>query len=215
MRNNYPREGSRASRSGAFTLVSLAFVLTLAAGLTGCESLRVGSDYDHAADFARYHSFTWLPREDYGVRDPLVVARARDAIQARLEQMGYTNAADPDAADFAVDFTIGSRERTDIRTYPAPYAGPWYWYGRRWWGYSYWGTGVDVHRYREGVLAIDVFDAKTHRPVWHGWAKKTLTRKDMERRGGKSAVVLTFFAAAPIMLGGTAAMARVRVAPEP
>ena len=183
MRHNSPRAASQVSRSGALALVSLAFVLTLAAGLTACESLRVGSDYDHAANFASYHSFTWLPREDYGVRDPLVISRARDAIQARLEQMGYTNVSDAQAADFAVDFTIGARERTDIHTYPAPYAGPWYWYGRRWWGYPYWGTGVDVHRYREGVLAIDMFDAKTHRPVWHGWAKKALTREDMEQSG--------------------------------
>ncbi|HZT03472.1 MAG TPA: DUF4136 domain-containing protein [Steroidobacteraceae bacterium] len=52
--------------------------------------------------------------------------------------------------------------------------------GPRWWGYRYWGTGVDVHRYREGTLAIDMFDAKTHKPVWHGWAKKPLTRRDLE-----------------------------------
>jgi hypothetical protein len=24
-----------------------------------------------------------------------------------------------------------------------------------------------------------IFDAKTHRPVWHGWAKKELTSKDI------------------------------------
>lgn len=40
-----------------------------------------------------------------------------------------------------------------------------------------------MHQYREGVLAIDAFDAKTHRPVWHGWAKKALTRQDMEQSG--------------------------------
>ncbi len=32
---------------------------------------------------------------------------------------------------------------------------------------------------REGTLSIDVFDASGHRPVWHGWAKKELTRADM------------------------------------
>ena len=78
---------------------------------------------------------------------------------------------------------IGARERTDIHTYPAPYSGPWYWYGRRWWGYPYWGTGVDVHQYREGVLAVDAFDAKSHKPVWHGWAEKPLTHRDMEESG--------------------------------
>lgn len=174
----------RGALRGHFALLaSITCTLTLALGLSGCETLRVGSDYDRAANFASYHSFTWLPREDYGVRNPLVVERARDAIQARLEQKGYTYTGDPAAADFAVDFTVNAHERTDIHTYPAAYAADWRWYGPGWWGYPYWGTGVDVHQYREGVLAIDAFDAKTHRPVWHGWAKKALTRKDMEQSG--------------------------------
>jgi uncharacterized protein DUF4136 len=172
-----------ASQGRVAILVGFTCALTLALGLTGCETLRVGSDYDRAANFSNYHSFTWLPREDYGARNPLVVQRARDAIQARLQQKGYTYTQDPAAADFAVDFTVGAHERTDIHTYPAPYASNWYWYGPHWWGYPYWGTGVDVRQYREGVLAIDAFDAKTHRPVWHGWAKKALTHKDMEQSG--------------------------------
>jgi len=32
-----------------------------------------------------------------------------------------------------------------------------------------------------GTLAIDVFDGRTHRPEWHGWAQKELTRKDLEQ----------------------------------
>ena len=164
-------------------LAGMTFALTLVVGLTGCETLRVGSDYDRAANFANFHSFTWLPRQDYGARNPLVVERARDAIQARLEQKGYTYTSDPAAADFAVDFTVDAHQRTDIHTYPAAYAGDWHWYGPHWWGYPYWGTGIDVQQYREGVLAIDAFDAKTHKPVWHGWAKKALTRKDMEQSG--------------------------------
>lgn len=164
-------------------LAGITCALGFALALAGCETVRVGSDYDRAANFTNYHSFTWVPREEYGARNPLVVERARDAIQASLQQKGYTYTNDPAAADFAVDFTINAHERTDIHTYPAAYAGDWYWYGPHWWGHPYWGTGVDVHQYREGVLAIDAFDAKTHRPVWHGWAKKALTREDMDQSG--------------------------------
>ncbi|MDE2052396.1 MAG: DUF4136 domain-containing protein [Gammaproteobacteria bacterium] len=172
-----------SSRGRVAILISYACVLALALGLAACETMRVGSDYDRTADFTNYHSFTWLPREEYGVRNPLVVERAREAIQARLQQKGYTYTSDPAAADFAVDFTIGAHDRTDIHTYPQPYGSGWYWYGPRWWGYPYWGTGIDVHQYREGVLAVDAFDARTHKPVWHGWAKKALTRRDMEQSG--------------------------------
>lgn len=172
---------SHSPRSARPLWAGLVCALALTLGLAGCETLRVGSDYDRAANFSAYHSFTWLPRQDYGVSNPLIVERAREAIQADLEQKGYTLASDAQSADFAVDFTIGAHERTDIHTYPAPYSGMWYWYGPHWWGYPYWGTGIDVHRYREGVLAVDVFDARTHKPVWHGWAKKPLTREDMEQ----------------------------------
>lgn len=43
------------------------------------------------------------------------------------------------------------------------------------------GGAIDVRQYREGTLAIDIFDAHTNKPVWHGWAKKELTRSDIER----------------------------------
>jgi hypothetical protein len=62
-----------------------------------------------------------------------------------------------------------------------PYVGPLYpgYYG--WWGRPYWGRDVDVRQYREGTLSIDVFDVRTHRPVWHGWAKKELSQSDIDR----------------------------------
>jgi hypothetical protein len=53
--------------------------------------------------------------------------------------------------------------------------------GPGWWGGPYWGNDIDVRQVREGTLSIDVFDAGSHRPVWHGWAKKELTRTDIEQ----------------------------------
>ncbi|HVW70506.1 MAG TPA: DUF4136 domain-containing protein [Steroidobacteraceae bacterium] len=150
--------------------------------MTACSSLRVGSDYDNSAVFAGYHTFAWLPRRHTGTTDsttnPLVVSRARDAIQSELTRKGFVLVSDAGAADFAVNFTIGSAERVDIDSYPIEYRGPWGW------GYHYFGDGIDVKRYREGTLAIDIFDARAHRPVWHGWANKELTRYDMEHSAG-------------------------------
>jgi hypothetical protein len=158
---------------------ALPFALLVA--VVGCASLRVGSDYDRRASFAGYHSFTWLPRAHSRTRNPLTVQRARDAIQVELIRKGYTLASDAASADFAVDFTIGSRARMDVHAYPAPYFGSWYVGGPGWWGYPYWGSQIDVREYREGTLSIDVFDARSRRPVWHGWAKKELSQSDLER----------------------------------
>jgi hypothetical protein len=147
--------------------------------LSACASLRVGSDFERSAEFSGYHAFSFMPQVRHGSRNPLVVQRARDAIQAALTNKGFAFVSEAAGADFVVAFTIGSAERTDINAYPAPYVG---WYGgyMGWWGYSYWGEGLDVRQYREGTLAIDIFDARSHKPVWHGWAKKELTDSDLE-----------------------------------
>lgn len=159
-------------------IVAAAIVLTL---VSACTTLQVGSDYDHAASFQHYKSFTVMQRSHSGTSNPLVAVRASDAIRADLLQKGFIEASDPTKADFTVDFTIGARERTDINTYPDPYVGPtWGWGSMGWWGGPYWGTSLDVRQYHEGTLSVDVFDTHTHRPVWHGWAKKELTRSDIE-----------------------------------
>lgn len=181
--NHLSADGSQVARRRKRMLLVFAILAPVMLALSGCETLRVGSDYDRTVTFAAYHSFSWLPRQNYGVANPLVIERVRNDIENALEQKGYRYVSEAGQADFSVDFTVGSRERVNVRTYPGPFAGPWGWYGPRWWGYPYWGRGVDVYRYREGILAIDVFDGKTHRPVWHGWAKKSLSRQDMQHSG--------------------------------
>lgn len=158
-------------------LTAIFFALILSA----CSTLQVGSDHDPGTNFSSYKSFTLMQRSHTGVSNPLVPVRVSDAIKADLLSKGYVQATDPATADFTVDFTIGVRERTDVNAYPDPYAGPaWGWGARGWWGGPYWGTSVDVSQYHEGTLSVDIFDAHSHRPVWHGWAKKELTRSDME-----------------------------------
>jgi hypothetical protein len=167
-------------------VLGLGAVLVLAAA---CETLRVGSDYDRAASFSGYHTFALMPRGHPQVSNPLVIQRAEDAIRGYLVGRGYQYVSNPAQADFTVDFTIGSRERTDIQTYPSPWGGPWAWgpggwYGTPGWSRPYWGNTIDVRQYTEGTLSIDVFDGQSHRPVWHGWATKTLSQSDIEHSEG-------------------------------
>jgi Domain of unknown function (DUF4136) len=128
-----------------------------------------------------------MQREHRGLENPLnplVAARVEDAIRADLRKRGYVEASDPRVADFIVDFTVGSRERTDITTYPEPYAG-WGWgVGQDHGAGPYWGDSVDVHEYREVTLSVDVFDGHSHRPVWHGGAKKERSDEDIEHSAG-------------------------------
>lgn len=162
----------------------IAPMILLLMALTGaCTTLRVGNDYDRQAQFGGYHRFSWLPRAHSTGGNPLIEQRARDAVQASLTAKGYTYVDDPTVADFAIDVTIGARDRIDIQSYPGPYAGPWGWDRRGWWGYPYWGSAIDVTSYREGTLSVDMFDTQSHRPVWHGWAKKDLSQSDIDHPG--------------------------------
>lgn len=139
----------------------------------------VGSDYDHNVNFARYHSFAVMPH-DHGLpglaldpaQNPLVIARTEDDITQSMQRKGYT-LTDPLHADLIVEFTVGAPERIDVQSYPTAGglmpAGP------------YWGNNLDVRQYHEGALSIDLFDAHTRRPVWHGWTKKELSREELQQ----------------------------------
>jgi hypothetical protein len=166
---------SRSARPRARWLVGVFIGLSL---LAACTTLRTGSDFDRAASFSHYHTYAWLPRDHFASRNPLIVRHAHEAIDSEMKNKGFVPAEEGHAADFVIDFTIGSQERIDVQSYPAPYRTAWGW--GRW----YYGDQLDVRRYREGVLAIDVFDGESHQPIWTGWARKELTLSDMENSAG-------------------------------
>jgi hypothetical protein len=149
--------------------------------LSGCASVR--SDYDHSASFANFHNYVLMPRTHSEV-NPVLVTRIQDAINAELARRGFRLITDPAAADFAVDFTLGYKERVDLKAYPPPYGTlDWGWgSGGGWWGGPYWNPAeLPLDQYRDGTLSIDVFGAHIHKPIWHGWGKKPLTRKELDR----------------------------------
>jgi hypothetical protein len=151
--------------------------------LAACETLRTGSDFDRTATFAGLHSFTIMQRPHVQLPNPLVVQRTQDSIRSHLQGRGFTYVEDPAQADFAVDFTLGSRERIDIQSYPSPWGPSWYG-GPGWWGRPYWGNTIDVSQFQEGTLSIDIFDDRTNRPVWHGWATQRLSQSEIEHSEG-------------------------------
>jgi len=171
--------------------------IALVALLAGCSTLEAGSDYDKEANFSAYHTYAIvqaptlptppalpaglpeslnLPQAPAlpnaavaaapGVTNPLVVQRIQDAIQQELTKKGYQQVANPLMADFKVQYSVGTQDRISISSYRG--------------GPGWWGNSVDAHQYREGSLAINIFDARTNRPVWHGWANKEIG-KDMEQ----------------------------------
>lgn len=185
---------SKQLRTGGFYFVALGLVLA-----AGCSTIRSHSDYDPEAKFDTYSSFKWAD-EDQSVQsrvsaeqtvNPLNVQRIRQAIVSELKAKGYSHRVDQDAVDFTVSFTVGVREQTNLNAYPLMYEERWV---RHW---PYYGSYVDVHTYTEGTLAIDVYDGGTLSPVWHGVARKQITRSDVEEsapliRSAVSAILKDF-----------------------
>ena len=158
----------------------------LALSLSACSTTgRLVTDFDREQNFAAYQTFSWAdesPMAVYGARmiPPTIEPRVSRAIRSELEAKGYRFVEDVSKADFAVSFTIGTRDGTDIIETPD------YFYGNRvnWrWGMGYYPyagptamtTRTEIREYTEGTLAIDIFDVGRRSPVWHGASTKTLS----------------------------------------
>lgn len=161
----------------------LAGLVTLALGVTGCTTpIRTGMDYDKQAVFQDYGSFAWIsenpliaPDGQFGQVSPLTLSRIRTAIADSLIEKGYEKIKDPAAADFVVAFTVGTRDKVEITSYPTAYRGHWGWRGP--WIYD---SEIRARTYTEGSLAIDIFDGPSKQPVWHGWARKNIEQADID-----------------------------------
>ena len=137
--------------------------------LSACETIHVVSDHDPAFSFAGYDSFAWMsehPMISAGPgTNPLLEGRIMAAITETMRAKGVSFVPNAERADFVVSLSVGARERISVTStpYPIAYRGAWRW------GRAYYND-VDVRQYTEGRLAIDIFDAKEKRPVWHGYA---------------------------------------------
>lgn len=187
----------------------LAAIAVLAVAACATTRYETQSDYDRAADFSGYDTWAWISDKpmlasdgELG-RNPIWQDRIKMLIANELRSKGFTEVRDPEAADFTVAFTLGSRDKIDVNTYPSSYRTAWGW------GYPYHGyyggyrslptTEVDVRQYTEGQLAIDVFDVNSRQPVWHGVATGNIrqNRSVEERQEAAREVVASILAPFP------------------
>lgn len=169
------------------TLAALAALLLLSA----CGSTPPIIDYDSSIDFGSYKSYAFISDHplmtDVGsaTASPLLEGRLMRHADEVLQARGFTKVENPEAADFAIGFTVGSRDKVRVNSYPEPYRP---YYGGWGWGGPYYAgaSNVDVQQYTEGTLAIDVYDVSGHKPAWHGVATRRIT--DSMRRSPDESV---------------------------
>ena len=159
--------------------------------LAACAStFKATHDHDADHDFSNYQTFAWISENPMKVAtavsavNPLLEPRIMSALEKALVAKGYQWVADAKSADFVISFTIGSREEIRVDSYPSMSAGYGMGHPGHWgWGGAYYGYGateVSVRQYTKGMLAVDIFDVKERRPVWHSVATKTINESDRE-----------------------------------
>lgn len=161
-------------RHGIIGGATLGAVLSLGA----CTTLPVTTDINPNFSVANCHTYTFA-REHVANADqpgafgnPLNADRLRSAIEANMAAKGVSRAADGATADCVVGYAMGSRQ-----VFNDYYAG-WgvgfgYGWGRRGWGGGGWGyDGPWVSN--ETRIAVDFFDAKSRKPMWHGAVSQTM-----------------------------------------
>ena len=132
----------------------LILILAAITGLSACEtSPTVSTDVTPGANFSAYSSFAFVNTAPPAGMDPVLFERIQQDVGGALQGKGYTSGA---PGDLSVVVSLGAKDRTDINTWGA--------FGRQ----------VDVYQYTEGKLAVDVFDTKTRKPLWHGQATQTI-----------------------------------------
>jgi hypothetical protein len=144
-----------------FLPVAAAFAcLAWAANLT--------TDYDHHADFSKYHTYSWL-----GVKagNSLWQDRIMESVDGQLASKGWTKSAS--GGDAAVSAIGRVTEQDTMETFYDGFPG---------WGWRRWGGGVgtattEVIPEKVGNLTVDLFDGGTKQLIWRGQASEVLSSK--------------------------------------
>ena len=145
-------------------------VPAFACAIAACSTLYVKSDVNTALiGQVRCNTFAWAGsfRGNSPLRgtiaNPINESRLRAAIAAHVK--GPIQDA-PGNADCLLGYGIGVTRVVD-----QPYGPGWGYYGDWGWGWGYPGPYV----YPEGIIAVDLYDARSHQPLWHASVDQNLT----------------------------------------
>jgi hypothetical protein len=151
--------------------LAVAAALGLVAGLIACSTLTVSTDFDPAATFGQYKTFTVMPLEQFK-NIPITADRIKMAITQALQARGLQPAAE--GADLQIQVFAKLSKETQITSTGTGGYGGW---GYRGWGYGGGMSTTTVQDVSVGTLVVDLVDAKTNKPVWRGMASDTLEPK--------------------------------------
>ena len=197
-------------------LTACGVAVSALCALSACTTLRVTSDVNTAVKSnVQCHTFAWAGSFHGSsdtlratVANPVNESRLRAAIEANLRTVGVQPApgvnggtgqtGEASGADCLVGYGIGMRNVVE---------GDPYGYGYGWWGWGWGGPpgfigggwGWDYpYVYHEGIIAVDLYDARTRQPLWHAAVNQNLSGVTGEKADQKiQAAVAAIFTKYP------------------
>ena len=171
--------------------------LCLIAGLMGCSTALVKSDFDRDVNFAGHQTFEWAPRPDkadsgYSAQNSLLEKRLRHAVEQEFAAKGFRKQT-TGTPDFLITYRVDFNDKLEVTSrdnyWSASYG---YWPGYYGFGFGYWpgyynfGFGSryyyapgfygiegpyrrEYREYKEVTLTLDLLNPATKELIWRGW----------------------------------------------
>ncbi|MGH7598061.1 MAG: DUF4136 domain-containing protein [bacterium] len=172
--------------------------LFIIAGLMGCSTALVKSDFDHDINFAGHQTFAWAAQaqksdSDYYAQNALLEKRLQNAVERELTAKGFRKqTGDAGAPDFLITYRIDFDDKLEVISHgydywAAYYGGYWpsyYGIGFSYWpGYYHFGfrsryyyrpgfydtEGPYLREYKEVTLTLNLLNPETKELIWRGW----------------------------------------------
>ena len=168
--------------------LQLVIISALVVLLSACSASgpSVNFDKNPEVDISNAKTFAWLKQthvlEAPADFNPIVKVRIDSAIERNMKAKGYSLVANSEEADITISYTVGSRDKVKVDSFPVTYRGGFGWGNPYYGSHASIGMGTEttVRNYTEGKLAIDIYDVKTKQPAWHGWATQKITKSNTE-----------------------------------
>ncbi len=170
--------------------------LFLIAGLMGCSTALVKSDFDRDVDFAGHQTFAWAPppqKSDSGyyAQNSLLEKRLQNAVEREFAAKGFRKQI-TGTPDFLITYRVDFDDKLEVSSHgydywSAYYGGYWpdyyglgfsYWPGYYSFGFrsryyhrpGFYGTEEPYLReYKEVTLTLDLLNPETKALIWRGW----------------------------------------------
>lgn len=148
--------------------------------IAGCASMKVRSDFDRGSSLTGLRTYEWVeparPRSDSGLGfdSPLMAERIQSSVHATLAERGFAR-PESGTPDFRISYRMVAQEEVQqLSSYgPHGHGGFGHSFGHRGHGgHGHGGYGTTFTRdVVRCVLVLDIWDSRSDRLLWRGWAR--------------------------------------------